>query len=130
MKGSSLLRGLLGAGGFGSVRGYDTRTANGSQGLLASVELRSPSFSPLGQLGASVEDSGQVLVFYDAGFVSNRYAQTGQARHATLQSVGFGVRYGIGQYLDARFDYGWQLSRAYGATKLGNLATVSITVGN
>ena len=37
----------LGAGGSDSVRGYNTRTVNGSQGALLSLELRSPSYSPL-----------------------------------------------------------------------------------
>ena len=38
----------LGAGGEDSVRGYDTRIANGSEGYLLSQELRSPPFSPTG----------------------------------------------------------------------------------
>ena len=36
----------LGTGGTDSVRGYDPRVINGSQGVLASTELRSPCFSP------------------------------------------------------------------------------------
>jgi hemolysin activation/secretion protein len=118
----------LGAGGYDSVRGYDPRAANGSQGLLASVELRSPSYHPLQTLGAKIEDTGQVLVFYDAGFVSDVHDQTGQAKSASLQSIGFGARYGIGRYLDLRFDYGWQLTASPGATHTGNLADVSITL--
>ena len=93
-----------------------------------SLELRSPSYSPLQHLGAPVEDSGQLLAFYDAGFVSNLHVQQGQPRHATLQSVGVGARYSIGRYLDLRFDYGWQLVKAPGATSTGNLATVSVTI--
>jgi hypothetical protein len=41
-----------------------------------------------------------------------------------------GLRYGIGRYLDVRMDYGWQLERLPGASKLGNLATISVTLGN
>ena len=119
----------LGAGGRDSVRGYDPRTANGTRGLLASLELRSPSYHPLQQLlGAQVEDSGQFLAFYDAGLVSDLHAQTGQAKSASLQSVGFGARYGIGRYLDVRFDYGWQLTKPPGAKALGNLADISVTL--
>ena len=118
----------LGAGGMGSVRGYDPRAANGSQGLLASFELRSPSYSPLRWLGAGVDDSGQLLAFYDSGFVSYLHDQTNLPRHATLESVGFGVRYGIGRYLDVSFDYGWQLKAAPGNVHAGNLANVSVTL--
>jgi len=119
----------LGAGGTDSVRGYNPRAFNGTQGLLASLELRSPSYHPLQQLlGTKLQDSGQFLVFYDAGFVSDLHAQTGQAKSAALQSIGFGARYGIGRYLDLSFDYGWQLSRAPSVTKLENLADVSITL--
>jgi len=117
----------LGAGGVDSVRGYNPRTANGSQGVLASFEVRSPSYSPLQKLGAAVDDTGQLLAFYDTGFVSDLHQQTGQGKSASLQSAGFGARYGIDRYLDLSFDYGWQLSRAPGATHRGNLANVSVT---
>lgn len=118
----------LGAGGTGSVRGYDPRVANGSQGLLASLELRSPSYSPLKAMGAGVEDSGQMLAFFDSGFVSYLHDQTNLPKHATLESVGFGVRYGVGRYLDVSFDYGWQLKAAPGAVHTGNLANISVTL--
>jgi hemolysin activation/secretion protein len=120
----------LGAGGSDSVRGYDPRSANGSQGLLASFELRSPSYSPLRQLGLDADDTGQLLVFYDTGFVSDVHQQTGQAKSASLQSLGFGLRYGISRFVDVRFDYGWQLSRPPGATQRGNLADISVTLAN
>lgn len=118
----------IGAGGTGSVRGYDPRAANGSQGLLASIELRSPSYGPLAALGTGVEDSGQLLAFFDSGFVSYLHHQTNLPRHASLESVGFGVRYGIGRYLDVSFDYGWQLKAAPGAAHAGNLANISVTL--
>ena len=118
----------LGAGGTDSVRGYNPRTANGSQGVLASFELRSPNYSPLKKLGVPVDDTGQLLAFYDTGFVSDLHQQTGQAKSASLQSVGFGARYGIDRYLDLRFDYGWQLSKPPGAAHTGNLANLSITL--
>jgi len=118
----------IGAGGSDSVRGYNPRSANGSQGVLASLELRSPSYSPLKELGIAADDAGQLLAFYDTGFVSDLHQQTGQAKSASLQSVGFGARFGIGRYLDLRFDYGWQLTNAPGATHTGNLADISITL--
>lgn len=118
----------LGAGGVGSVRGYDPRAVNGSQGALASVELRSPTLHPLQEIVPAIPDGAQLLAFYDYGTVAYKHAQQGLARHAELQSVGVGLRYGIGRYLDARFDYGWQLEKLPGARSLGNLATVSVTI--
>ena len=119
----------LGAGGDGSVRGYTTHTANGSEGGLASIELRSPPYSPSHAFGWDFGEQGQLLVFYDAGIVQDFHQQKGQAKYAGLQSTGFGVRFGIGRFLDVHFDYGWQLAKAPGADKLGNLADVSVTFG-
>lgn len=120
----------LGAGGSDSVRGYDPRAASGSQGFLLSNELRSPSWSPLQQAGTGIDDNGQLLVFHDYGYVGFESPQSNLARNAELQSVGVGLRYGVGRYLDVRMDYGWQLERLPGASKLGNLATISVTLGN
>lgn len=118
----------LGAGGSDSVRGYDPRAANGSQGMLASFELRSPSYNPLHRLNAEIEDSAQLLLFYDTGFVSHIHSQTGSAKSASLQSIGFGVNYDIGRYLDLRFDYGRQLTKVPGAPNLKKLANISVTL--
>ncbi|HTV30858.1 MAG TPA: ShlB/FhaC/HecB family hemolysin secretion/activation protein [Xanthobacteraceae bacterium] len=118
----------LGAGGVDSVRGYSPRTANGTQGVLASIELRSPSYSPLGGVNGAIQDSGQLLAFFDSAFVSDLHDQAQQPKSASLESAGIGARYGIGRYFDVRFDYGWQLAKAPGAAKLGNLADVSVTL--
>jgi hemolysin activation/secretion protein len=119
----------LGAGGDGSVRGYTTHTANGTEGGLASFELRSPPYSPSHTFGWDLGEQGQLLAFYDAGIVQDFNQQKGQAKYASLQSTGFGVRFGVGRFLDVHFDYGWQLAKAPGADKLGNLADVSVTFG-
>ena len=118
----------LGAGGTDSVRGYDPRAASASQGILASLELRSPTYSPLKQLDIGIEDNGQLLVFYDSGFIAYLHDQTGVAKSASLQSVGFGARYSIGRYFDVKFDYGWQLAKAPSASSMGHLATLSVTL--
>jgi hemolysin activation/secretion protein len=120
----------LGAGGIDSVRGYEERAANGSDGYLASLELHGPTIAPLHDLGLRAADQMQPLVFWDYGNVSFKHAQASGPQGAELQSAGVGVRYSIGRHLDARFDYGWQLEKlpVAGAT-LGNLATVSVTLG-
>ena len=118
----------LGAGGSSSVRGYETRTASGSRGALLSAELRSPGYSLLSRLGVPVADSGQLLAFYDAGYVSYLHDQSGEPRSVTLQSVGVGARYSVDRYLDVSFDYGWQLTKAPGATSRGGLGSISVTL--
>ena len=118
----------LGAGGSGSVRGYDPRVANGSQGLLASLELHSPPFRPLHAAGLPVDDAGELTAFFDSGFVSDIHAQPHMAKSASLESAGLELRYGIGRYLDVRADYGWQLARTPGSSGNGSLATVSVTL--
>ncbi|MEI9991652.1 MAG: ShlB/FhaC/HecB family hemolysin secretion/activation protein [Rhizomicrobium sp.] len=118
----------IGAGGIDSVRGYDPRKVNGSNGAVGSIELRSPSISLLSMVLPRARDQLQLLAFYDAGWVAYRNDQPYQPRNASLQSAGVGARYTISRFIDARFDDGWQLQKAPGATSLGNLATVSVTL--
>lgn len=123
----------LGLGGTGSVRGYDPRVANGSQGVLGSFELHGPAIHPLehligDQAGATLQDSADFFAFFDYGSIAYKNAQQNLPGNTTLDSVGFGLNYSIGRYLDARFDYGWQLAKAPGATSRGGLANVSITM--
>ena len=117
----------IGAGGSESVRGYDPRAANGSQGFTARVEFRSPPYSPLRKIFGDVEDTGQVLAFYDAGFLSHVYHQTGGPKSATLQSAGVGLNYDVSRYFDLRFSYGWALNKVPGAPYFKNLANISVT---
>lgn len=118
----------LGAGGVDTVRGYDLRAANGSQGVLASLELRTPTFSLARAVWSSAPDTTQLLAFFDYGNVSYKNQQQGLPKSTTLDSVGLGVRYTLGRYLDASFDYGWQLEKAPGESSLGSLATVSVSL--
>ena len=119
----------LGAGGDGSVRGYNVHAVNGSQGALASIELRSPPYSLSHTLAWDLGEQVQALGFYDAGDVSDFRQQQGQPKHAFLESTGLGVRFNLGRYVEAHFDYGWQLAKAPGEKSLGHLADVSVTFG-
>ncbi len=120
----------IGAGGPDSVRGYDPRQVNGSNGVVGSFELRSPSFGVLSHVSDRAGDALQMLGFFDAGWVAYQHAQPFVPLSATLESAGVGARYSIGRAIDARFDYGWQLEKAPGAKSLGNLATVSVTLSH
>ena len=95
----------LGAGGSDSVRGYDTRVANGSQGFLLSQEFRSPSFSLLGHpLPNRIADQAQLLVFFDYGDVHERPAAAGTPDHFVLAGTGAGLRYSVSRFVDLRLD--------------------------
>jgi hemolysin activation/secretion protein len=122
----------LGAGGVDSVRGYDDHTANGSQGVLLSEELRSPPFPVMGALGkAPLPDQLQLLTFWDYASVSDKQVDLtvpGARSSTQLASVGLGLRYQVPRYLEVRFDYGWQLRNAPGATSHGQFGHVSVTI--
>ncbi|HSI86224.1 MAG: ShlB/FhaC/HecB family hemolysin secretion/activation protein [Candidatus Methylacidiphilales bacterium] len=100
----------LGLGGFNTVRGYDEREANGDEGWIVNLELRSPPISPLRLCGVKgVQDQLQFLAFMDMGSVSNIELLPGEDPHIDERSVGVGVRYTVNPYLSLRFDYGWQM---------------------
>jgi hemolysin activation/secretion protein len=117
----------LGAGGWSTVRGYEEGAARGDSGLLFSMELRSPSFSPIhwfdrkskpekpGVVAAAsldkivIVDQLQFLCFWDYGIAQTRYPQPGEIRQENLSGVGAGVRYTVNTWLSLRFDYGWQM---------------------
>jgi hemolysin activation/secretion protein len=123
----------LGVVGHDSVRGYDERVANGSEGELLSAELRSPAFSLLGtsvseMLDDSAADQAQLLAFWDYGQVRDKQANPSSPNGIHLSSIGVGARYSISRYLDLRLDYGHQIIPLPGAN-LGNAVHVSLTVG-
>ncbi|PTY01039.1 hypothetical protein DB346_15665 [Verrucomicrobia bacterium LW23] len=100
----------LGLGGYNTVRGYDEREANGDEGWILNLELRTPPISPLRLAGVtSVKDQLQFLAFMDMGGVSNVALLPGEDPHIDERSAGVGVRYTINPYLSFRFDYGWQM---------------------
>jgi hemolysin activation/secretion protein len=119
----------LGAGGYDSVRGYDERVANGSQGLLLSEELRTPAFS-LAKLvaGRAIDDQAQLLAFWDYGSVREKQPVPGESTSVSLESVGMGMRYAITRYLDFRLDYGWQLRKLPGVAVRGQMGHIGITL--
>ncbi len=119
----------LGAGGYDSVRGYDERVANGSEGLLLSEELRTPAFS-LAKLvtGHGIDDQAQLLAFWDYGSVREKQLVPGNTTSVSLESVGMGMRYAITRYLDFRLDYGWQLRKLPGAPTRGKMGHIGITL--
>jgi len=119
----------LGLGGIDSVRGYDARTASGSLGLTASAEIRFPAISVLDRfLASKTGDQLQADIFGDFGYVGQKTPMPGVKDQTYLESVGGGLHYSIGRYLEARFEYGWQLRSAPGASHHTGQALFSVLV--
>ncbi len=123
----------LGAGGIESIRGYDERTASGTSGILASLELRSPPFRVLplavdltGDL--SLPDYLQADAFWDYGSVHENNQAASGIHGATLASTGMGLRYVLDRYLNFRLEYGFQLRTPPGATGHGQFGHIQLTL--
>lgn len=99
-------------GGVGTVRGYDDRLISCDEGLSASVELRSP-FLLLGKIGKDdrFESRMQFAIFWDYGLAYNIAHASNERKFTDLESVGGGVRFRLGTYLNLRFDYGHKLMK-------------------
>ncbi len=120
----------LGAGGPGSVRGYYTDTALGSEGVLVSQEIRAPALnlSHLLDHSSRAEDEVQPGLFWDYGHVSQVTAVPNQVSEADLSSIGLDLHLAAGRFLNLSFDIGWQLRRAPGISTrsaLGDFSTVA-----
>lgn len=119
----------LGGGGEESVRGYDPRAVNGSEGLLVREELHSPSFRPLGWMfGAHANNGAQIVAFWDYARLRDPHMQPGNPDHFALESVGAGFNWVIGRTIDLRSDYGWQLLKLPGAARRGAQANVAVVL--
>lgn len=92
----------FGLGGASSVRGYEERETANDAGHLINLELATPGWSTQWAGSTFI----QPLLFVDAGRVQRNDPLVGETDTATLRSVGFGLRGGIGKYLQLRFDVG------------------------
>lgn len=115
----------VGGGGVGAVRGYDPNVALGSQGVLASTELRFKAFGVL----PGVDDRLQLGLFVDYADLSQRHPFPDLPDGATLASVGFNLHYDINRYFNLQLEVGSQLRRAPGAddrkTQVALITTLS-----
>ena len=121
----------LAGGGPGSVRGYYTDTALGSEGELVSQEIRSPSFSPLGPLGARlpVKSEAQLGIFWDYANLTQVQPIPDTPNTVDLASVGGDLSYALGRFVNVSASLGWQLRPPPGTTKTGAFGQVSLVAG-
>lgn len=104
----------LGLGGYNTIRGFDQREVNADQGVIVSLELRSPYITLFKIAGKEqLANKVQFLTFWDYGNAQNRSDWPGDIKSEHLQSVGVGLRYKLGNYLSFRMDYGWRLSNPH-----------------
>ncbi|MEC4815064.1 MAG: ShlB/FhaC/HecB family hemolysin secretion/activation protein [Scytonema sp. PMC 1069.18] len=90
----------FGLGGQFSVRGYRQDALLADNGVFGSVEVRIPILR-IPKLPGLL----QVAPFVDVGTTWNNF-DTAASETDTLASVGVGLRFRIGDNLDARFDWG------------------------
>ncbi|MCD4823316.1 MAG: hypothetical protein K8S55_01805 [Phycisphaerae bacterium] len=101
----------MGFGGYNTVRGYDEWEVGADEGLVLSLELRTPEIK-LGKFfnKLELENKLQFLVFWDYGAAHNVGNAPGEDKSNTLQSIGAGLRYKIGPHASFRMDYGHRLN--------------------
>jgi len=106
----------LGLGGYNTVRGFDEREVNSDQGLMATVELRTP------EIDLGIEDKAknlpsflQFIAFFDYGYARNRGSSAYEIKTEDMLSVGAGVRIRISDNVTVRFDYGHKLEDVAGS---------------
>ena len=93
-------------GGIGTVRGYLESEELGDNGLLGSVEMRSPSLGDL--LGKSV-DEWRFYLFGEGGILTINQPLPEQQDNFKLASVGVGTRFKMVNHLNGSFDAGLPL---------------------
>ena len=121
----------LAAGGLGSVPGYATDTALGSEGEMIGEEIRLPFFRParLLHLPLPLVDQAQFGVFWDYADLYQVHSIPDLPSRVDLASTGIELRYDVGRYASLDFAVGWQLRAAPGIDKRGAFGDFSITFG-
>jgi hemolysin activation/secretion protein len=119
----------IGGGGVGSVRGYYTDTAFGSQGSLFSQEIRLPSFAPSRSFdrASQLPDRAQVGIFFDYADLRQVTPIPDMKNRVQLSSAGFLMRYSTSRFFDTEFDMGRRLRAAPTVPDTGWYGQVSLT---
>lgn len=94
-------------GGMQSVRGYFETQALADDGLIGSVELRSPHLAPRYM---DTVNKLQALVFMDGGRGWIQDALPGSAKTSELASAGLGMRFQVWKYFVGVLDLGFPLA--------------------
>lgn len=95
-------------GGYNTVRGYQQNQVTADDGIGASAELHTPTWSFF-KSGGSPLDALYFLAFLDYGWGADHKIVSGEKPSVQLAGAGPGVRYSLGHYLNARLDCGFPL---------------------
>ncbi|MCE0483745.1 MAG: hypothetical protein LV479_05855 [Methylacidiphilales bacterium] len=110
-------------GGIGTVRGYLESEELGDNGILGSVEMRSPSLGDV--LGKAVND-WRFYVFAEGGRLSLDEALADQQSQFTLASIGAGTRLRILDHLNGSLDLGVPMDNGVQTTAWSPLLTFRV----
>ncbi|MDF1861052.1 MAG: ShlB/FhaC/HecB family hemolysin secretion/activation protein [Verrucomicrobiales bacterium] len=100
----------MGAGGYDTVRGFEQRIIRGDNGVVGTLELRTPTVYPSTFTGYNnVQDGAFGLLFYDAAALSSEDPFPGEP-DLNAGSIGLGFRYQREEWFTLRVDYGFQVT--------------------
>ncbi len=99
----------MSGGGLGSARGYLEATALGDNGLFATVEYRSRSFTGVEAEDGTRSDEWRVHAFVDGGVLGIYDALPGQDGTSTFASFGIGTRVKYAGHYNASLDLAFPL---------------------
>lgn len=117
-------------GGMNTIRGYKERSVLGDWGYNGTVELRTPLLdrriiSKL-KTGEKPLETVQFVAFVDYGYLERHEPLPGEETDATLLGAGAGFRLSLGEYIQARVDYGIALEDTEVGDESGGRLHVSI----
>jgi hemolysin activation/secretion protein len=115
------------AGGPDLLRGYQTNSILGDNGVILSNELRT---APVHRVRGHSIGRLQFLGFWDYGSLHASKAVEGYTGSINASSVGPGVRYTFRGNITAKFDFGWQLRSLPGVPGRGHVANIGLILGN
>jgi len=102
----------FGAGGVGSVRGFENRDIAGDSGINGTAEIYTPDLC-----GGRARIFCKVLAFYDAAHVTRNGAFAGELAHASIASGGLGLRAALGRNVTLLLDYGYVTDGGLGSKR-------------
>jgi len=106
----------FGAGGAGSVRGFQEREVSGDKGHFASAEIQTPNWCPA---SAAFAVQCRALAFFDAAEVSRNKALPGEVQRTSISSAGLGLRFALDRSASLQMDYG-RVINGGGSRKAGD----------
>jgi len=96
--------------GYNAVRGFEERILNLDNALMLNLTYETPHWSLTRTCCEGWKwDEFYCLAFVTGAVGANTHSSPGEISMKSLASIGPGVRWQIGRYFTARFDYGFQL---------------------